>query len=34
MKKKRAYTLPKEIYPDMNRKQRRILAAIQSGKTR
>jgi len=34
MKKKRAYTLPKEIYPNMNRKQRRALAAIQSGKTR
>jgi len=34
MKKKRAYTLPKEIYPTLNRKERRRLAAIQAGKTR
>jgi hypothetical protein len=34
MSKKRAYTLPKAIYPDMNRKQRRQLAAMQAGKLR
>jgi hypothetical protein len=34
MKKKRAYTMPKELYPDLNRKQRRILAAVTSGKKR
>jgi len=34
MSKKRAYTLPKSIYPNLNRKQRRQLAAIQAGKER
>jgi len=34
MKKKRAYTLPKEIYPTLNREQRRRLAAFQAGKIR
>jgi len=32
MSKKRAYTMPKELYPDLNRKQRRILAAVTAGK--
>jgi len=34
MSKKKDYTLPKSIYPNLNRKQRRQLAAIQAGKER
>ena len=32
MMKKRTYTMPKEIYPNLNRKQRRALAAKASKK--
>tara|TARA_B100000900_G_scaffold291154_1_gene249978 strand:- start:123 stop:224 length:102 start_codon:yes stop_codon:yes gene_type:complete len=30
--KKRSHTMPKEIYPNMNRKQRRALAALAAKK--
>lgn len=33
-KKRRAYTIPKELSPDLNRHQRRALAAITAGKNR
>lgn len=32
--KKRTHTMPKEIYPNLNRKQRRALAALAAGKNK